>query len=127
MNNKPKEVDQTIEIIDISNITDKLKTKQPQKRPGIENDIERTFQKEKKDYYALYQTQANYSKLNRSMNEFEKSIEDRLKNNQSIIEAVLSKSQSRIEAGLLMEEERYKMKKRQVGGDIDFGLLLFWV
>ncbi len=56
----------------------------------------------------------NYSKLNRPMNEFEKRIDERLRSNQSIIEAVLKKSQSRVEASLLAEEERYKMKKRQV-------------
>lgn len=89
---------QTIEIIDISNTTDILKTKTAQKRPGLfidisddRNDIE-NFQKNKKDFYSLYQTGnsvgTNYSKLNRSLNEFEKSIDDRLKSNQSVIEAV---------------------------------------
>lgn len=102
----------TIEIIDISNITDKLKTKTDRKRVsgmGLVEDLE-NFEREKKEYYAQYH---NLKSSSRSKNAFEKSIDDRLRSNQSMIENVLKKSQSKLETNLMVEEERYKMKKRQ--------------
>lgn len=100
------------------------KVKTAQKRPNQQQltDNEKTdksnmenFRKETKDYYSHY-TNGNsnsYSKLNRSLNEFEKNINERLNKNQHIIEAVLKKSNTKLDANLLIEEERYLLKKRQ--------------
>lgn len=105
---------ETIDVIDLSNNTI-VKTKLAQKRPGmpIDENLEtqsniENFRKEKKDFFDKFSN----GKLTRSLTEFEKSIDDRLKNNHSIIEAVLKKSQNKIDTALLLEEERYKMKKR---------------
>lgn len=105
---------ETIDVIDLSNNTI-VKTKLGQKRPGMpldenletQSNIE-NFRKEKRDFYDKFSN----GKSTRSLTEFERSIDDRLKNNHSIIEAVLKKSQSKIDTALLLEEERYKMKKR---------------
>lgn len=124
-NNNNNNKDATIiDLIDISNtptILNVTKPKAAQKRPNQmnwtnENDDRNSldkFRKEKKDFYSLYTNGNGQSILNRSLNEFEKSIDNRLKNNNTIIEAVLKKSQSKLDANLFIEEERYKMKKRQ--------------
>lgn len=81
---------ETIDVIDLSNNTI-VKTKLAQKRPGmpIDENLEtqsniENFRKEKKDFFDKFSN----GKLTRSLTEFEKSIDDRLKSNHSIIEAV---------------------------------------
>lgn len=107
---------QVIDVIDITNGSNTVRTKSAQKRPGLpmnENDDIENFRKEKKDFFSKYNLSSNQQKLTRSLNDFEKSINDRLKSNQSTIEAVLKKSQTKLDASLFIEEERYKLKKRQ--------------
>ena len=99
-NNNNNNKDATIiDLIDISNtptILNVTKPKAAQKRPNQmnwtnENDDRNSldkFRKEKKDFYSLYTNGNGQSILNRSLNEFEKSIDNRLKNNNTIIEAV---------------------------------------
>lgn len=107
---------QVIDIIDITSNNNSVKCKFAQKRPGpliSESDDIENFRKEKKEFFSQYTINSNHQKLTRSLNDFEKSINERLKSNQSIIEAVLKKSQTKIDANLFIEEERYKLKKRQ--------------
>ena len=88
-------------IIEIDITNDSFK-KSAQKRPNQsivkENEDKMNmeqFRKEKKDYYDSHYNRTGlngalngYSKLNRSQNEFEKNINERLSKNQHIIEAV---------------------------------------
>ena len=88
-------------IIEIDITNDSFK-KSAQKRPNQsivkENDDKMNmeqFRKEKKDYSDSHYNRSGlngasngYSKLNRSQNEFEKNINERLSKNQHIIEAV---------------------------------------
>jgi hypothetical protein len=100
---RTKDIKNIIEI-DLSSSSNSIcdtvtKVKTAQKRPNQQHltDNEKAdksnmenFRKETKDYYSHY-TNGNsnsYSKLNRSLNEFEKNINERLNKNQHIIEAV---------------------------------------
>ena len=82
---------ETIDIIDLSNSASVGKSRLAKKRPGnpidenyeTQSNIE-NFRKQKKDFYGTY---AN-GKVTRSLSDFEKSIEERLRSNHSIIEAV---------------------------------------
>lgn len=108
-----------IEEIDLCNISTLPGNKCAQKRSGLimdendkRNDIE-NFRKEKKDFFSLYNNVSTFSKVNRELTDFEKNIDERLRNNQSIIEAVLKKSQTKLDSNQYIIEERYKLKKRQ--------------
>lgn len=117
-----------IDITSSSTPSNLNRLKSAQKRPSTQNDENGTssttssienLKKETRDYYSLADhslmsssNQNGFRSTNRQLTSLEKSIQERLNKNQSILEQISNRSNQKLST-MMLEEERYKLKKRQ--------------